>query len=161
MPIKILCEDSEGIPFFKELVRRLKDERLVANSMGVDVAKFYGACNGKVDKIIKATEHKYERIVIVSDCDGKPIDEVEPRITKHVPKEYTKAIRLVLLRYEIEDWLFVSDGKSIPTHAKPSKVLKDTESYEKHMLQKKVSILVFDKLKKCESFTKFLDALNR
>ena len=51
--VMILCEDAYGRGFFKELTNRMKNEGLIP-IFHVSVDRFYGACNTKLKRQVRA-----------------------------------------------------------------------------------------------------------
>jgi len=102
--IKILCEDKYGVGFLKELTNRLKDEGLMP-IVHVSVSKFYGACNPKTERQIKAMVYfgSFNSFLIVVDADGRPEKPVEKRVEVHIPNEFRDSTHTIIFEYEIED----------------------------------------------------------
>jgi hypothetical protein len=161
----ILCEDKYGVGFFKELTKRMKHENLIPN-LHVSVAKFYGACNPKIERQMKAMAYlrNFDFFIIVVDADGKPERQLEEKIQYHISTKFTNSTRTVVLKYEIEDWLFISMGfphTLISVNNKPSVILKEKKGYEKYKLKHNVPKLDFTRLiEECKSFCKFVECLN-
>jgi len=156
----ILCADTYGKSFFKELTNRMKNESLIPN-YHVSVAKFYGPCNSKLNRQITvfALLQKFNFFIIVADADGKSQKRVEKTIECHVSKKLKASTRFVILEYEIEDWICASKGMCIKGN-KPSAILRQKEGYEKYKLCDYVSQLDIAKLtKECGSFCRFMECL--
>lgn len=154
----ILCEDKYGGGFFKELIKRLKSVNLVATNLGVDVKKFYGPCNVKLERQLLAISLKKRCVfIIVADADRRNIKDVESRITKHVPQCLRHNTRVVILDCEIEDWICVSlDMKG---NEKSAAILKHRLGYRKYRLKSYAPKLDLGKLRKCRSFQDFINSL--
>ena len=160
--IIILCEDSHGIGFFKELISRFKQEGLISSHSHIDVTKFYGPCNSKLERQLKAMAYlkRCDCFIIIADADGKPIEETKERIALHVPNDLRNKTHIVVLSYEIEEWICMSLGIKITD--KPSVLLKHRMRYEKYELRHYVSKLDINKLLvKCRSFCEFIDCLRQ
>lgn len=161
----ILCEDKYGVEFFKELTNRMKCENLIP-IFHISVAKFYGACNPKIERQMKAMAYQrnFNFFIIIVDADGKPERQLEERIGCHISNEFRDSTYTVVLEYEIEDWLFISRGfprTLVGINNKPSAILKQKEGYEKYRLKYKVPKLDFKRLiEECKSFCKFMTCLN-
>jgi hypothetical protein len=154
----ILCEDKHGGPFLKDLVNRLKNSKMITRSFSVNVAKFYGACNAKLRRqLIAESQVRVRRFVILVDADGKNKTTIRSRVRQHVPSNLASITRIVVLDYEIEDWICVSLG--INLNSKPSILLEQRYGYKKHNLKSYVLKLDFQELQKCGSFCDFVGSL--
>lgn len=158
--IIVLCEDSYGVDFFKELINRLKEMNIVPEGLHVNAERFYGPCNTKLTRQMKAMGllKDYNFFVIVADADGKPADDVRIKIECHIPNNLRNITHLVILKYEIEEWICIS--LDIKINDKPSTILRHKFSYEKYKLKDYISKLNFEKLKNCESFSDFVKAVS-
>jgi len=165
--IMIFTEDTYGRDFIKGLVSRLKIEGLIKSEIGVNVRRLAGICNSKMQRQIKAAAITHEKIIVIADADGKPIQEIRKRILYHVPPDLQKIVRTIILRYEIEEWICISLGLHITK--KPSieldeyikKKEKDAKSgYKKYMLPKFVETLNINRLENYNSFKEFINALS-
>jgi len=153
----ILCEDKYGGGFFKELISRLKNENMVPRNLGTDVAKFYGPCNVKLERQLKAMMMKRcRKFIIVVDADGGNIGIVRNRVVQHIPHDLLNITNVVVLDCEIEDWICISLG--MKGNNKSSVILKHRLDYRKHKLKTYVSKLNIERLMKCSSFSQFIDA---
>jgi len=159
--IMVLCEDSYGTDFLKELINRLKSENIVPTGLHVNAERFYGPCNTKLERQIKpmAFQRGYNFFIIVADADGNPTEAVKKKIEYHVPNNFKDITRFVILNYEIEEWICIS--LNIEINDKPSNILKRKFNYEKYKLKGYVPKLDFKKLKKCRSFCDFVKELRR
>lgn len=156
----ILSEDSYGKGFFKELTNRLKNEQIISK-FHVSVNRFYGPCNIKLEKQLKVyfELREFSNIIIFVDADGKSIEEIKRRIEIHIERCYEGSVKIIILKYEIEDWLCISENIKIRCN-KPSKILKETKKYKKCRLKQYVPKLNFKKLcEECETFNDFLSIL--
>jgi hypothetical protein len=152
----ILCEDKHGGAFFKELASLLKSKNLMPRSSGVDVTKFYGPCNVKLERQLKAKMlRRAYNFIIVVDADGRNVGRVRNKVLEHVPPSFIGITCVVVLDYEIEDWICVSLG--IRFNYKPSVALKQKLGYQKHNLKRYVPKLDIAKLMKCRSFCDFIN----
>lgn len=158
----ILCTDTHGKLFFTNLINKLKNDGIIPNHR-ICIERFNGPCSQKLERQLKVYAHlrKIDFAVIVVDADGKPQKEIEKMIEIHIPTELKTLTGIVVLKYEIEDWLCISRGISIE-NAKPSIILKQREGYEKYRLCDYVSKLKIKKLiEECESFCKFIEFLKQ
>jgi hypothetical protein len=157
--IMVLCEDTYGTEFFKELINRLKNEKFISADMHVNAERFCGPCNTKLERQMKpmAMQRGYNFFMIVADADGKPVNEIKEKIKLHIPDNLKNKIHIVILEYEIEEWVCISLDMKIDN--KPSKTLKHKFNYQKYKLKEYVPKLDFKKLKKCNSFNDFLKGL--
>ena len=161
MKIKLIVEDSWGVPFFPIVIDRLKAANLVNRNIIIQKPKHIPAdCNGKLDEILKMVDNTCDRIIIVLDADGpQNYRSRYERAQSHIPNNMTTLVKIILAEYEIEEWICIS--KDIKwKHSKPSDELKLKFSYIKSSLPKYAAELDFDKLgRNCKSFKAFLDAL--
>jgi hypothetical protein len=154
----ILCEDKYGGPFLRDLANLLKNSNVISHSLGVDTAKFYGACNVKLERqLIAKSRVRTCRFIILVDADGRNKASLRSRVMQHVPPVLASNTRIVVLDYEIEDWICVSLG--IRVNSKPSVLLKQRFGYEKHRLKSYVLKLDIQRLQKCGSFCDFVNSL--
>jgi hypothetical protein len=166
MNFKVLCEDTYGIGFFEDLIRRMKNDHIIP-TVPVSVTKFYGPCHPKTDKQVKifAYMSNYDSFVFVVDTDGNPQMEVESKVTQHIPRELRDSTDLVLLDYEIEDWLLINEGipwTLVSKNSKPSAILRERIGYEKHRLRQYAQRLDIPTLRRrCQSFNRFVECFNQ
>lgn len=165
MNFKVLCEDRYGIGFLEKLVDRMKNDQIIP-TVPVSVTKFYGPCNPKTDRVLKtfAYMNNYDSFVFVADADGNPQMEVRNKVTQHIPTELQHSTDVVLLDYEIEDWLLVNEGipwTLVSRISKPSTILRERIGYEKHRLRQYAQRLDIPKLRRqCRSFNEFVGCFN-
>ena len=154
----ILCEDKYGEPFLRELTNRLKTEGKISPALGLDMLKFYGACNSKLEKQlrIKASEDTRHLIILV-DSDGHDKVSLVARVRQHVPDDLAGITYIIVFDYEIEDWL--CSGLGIAINGRTAQIMKKQFGYEKYQLPSYVPRLDFEKLMKCESFRNFVGSL--
>lgn len=154
----ILCEDTYGKPFLRDLTNRLKDHNLVSQALGVDTDKFYGACNVKLERQLKAkSRNRVRRFIILVDSDGKNKIFLAERVQKHIPQHLQTITNIIVFDYEIEDWLCA--GLGIRINRRSSEIMKEQYGYEKHDLVSYVPRLDIEGLKRCTSFRDFLTSL--
>lgn len=155
----IFCEDKYGRGFFKELLNELKSQRLISTHLAMNVEKFYGPCNPKLERQLKlnAFQKNCDFFIVVVDADGRSLEEVREEVAQHVPRDLKEITCLVILDYEIEDWLCFSLG--IRVFEKPSRILRHKLGYEKYRLKSYVSKLDMPKLLNCSSFGDFVNCL--
>ena len=158
--VMIICTDTYGKVFFKKLTNRLKNEKLIPNHR-IYVERFNGPCSPKLERqlTIYACLREIDFVIIVADADGKPPTKIKKMIEVHIPAELKPSTGIVILEYEIEDWICISKGIRI-SDTKPSLILKQKEDYEKYKLCNYVSELKIGKLvSRCKSFYNFLKFL--
>lgn len=154
----VFCEDKYGGPFLRDLMNSLKNNNTICRSSGVDISKFYGPCNVKLERQLLAKSRvRTCHFIVLVDADGRDKASVRSRVFQHVPQRLASITRIVVLDYEIEDWICVSLG--IRLNRKPSVLLKQRFGYEKHNLKSYVPKLDIQRLKKCVSFCDFLASL--
>ncbi len=161
MKLKLIVEDSWGVPFFPIVIERLKVANLVNKNLIIQKPKHAPAdCNGKLDEILKMVDNNCDRIIVFLDADGpQNYRNRYERAQSHIPNHMTERVKIILTEYEIEEWICISKGLKWK-HDKPSEVLKTKYHYEKWKLPKYAAELDFDKLQKnCKSFKDFLKAL--
>lgn len=160
LKLKILCNDTYGKAFFKLLTNRLKEEDYISN-FHISVAKFYGLCNPKLDRQMRAFSclRKYNYFIVIVDADGKPPLEIREKIECHFPKDIDTVNRVVVLENEIEDWICASEDIRLRDR-KPSVILHHQRGYEKYRLPDYASRLDIERLREeCASFQSFLQFL--
>jgi hypothetical protein len=152
----VLCEDSYGTDFFKELINRLKSENMISDGLHVNTDRFYGPCNTKLKGQMKAItfQRGYNFFIIVADAHGKPANEIKSDIECHIPEDLKEITHMVILNYEIEEWICVS--LNIKINDKPSNILRRRFGYEKYKLKDYVPKLNFKRLKNYQSFNEFI-----
>lgn len=158
----IFCEDKYGVAFLKELTNRLKSNGLIRSNFGVNISKFYGACNAKLGRqLLAKSKHRNCRFIILVDADGKNKRILRNRVEKHVPINLANNTNIVVLDFEIEDWICVSLGIGLNNiNRKPSVLLKQRFGYEKNHLKSYLPKLDFQKLlQQCSSFCDFVNSL--
>lgn len=156
----ILCEDTYGKEFFKALVLRLKKEGLVSN-FPIATDRFYGPCNNKLERQMKvfACLREFNSFIVFADADGKRQEKILKKIECHVERGLKPLTKIIIFKYEIEDWLCASKGICIKDD-KPSNILKQKGGYEKYRLPDYAPRLDIEKLsKESKSFCDFLSFL--
>ncbi len=160
MNIKIISEDDYGGEFLKNVIARLKDEKLVGNITVKGSKPMLPLCNSKLDRILRAFDNTCDKILVILDSDEPQNRELrQANVERHVPEMITP-VKIILTDYEIEEWICVS--KDIKWgHSKPSEELKNQFGYKKSSLPRYAHELNFDKLRKnSKSFSAFLKALH-
>ncbi|MFZ3383929.1 MAG: hypothetical protein WA144_08390 [Candidatus Methanoperedens sp.] len=161
MNIKIISEDDYGGVFLKNVIVLLKNKNLIGNVTVKATKPMRPLCNLKLDRILKAFDNSCDKIIIILDSDGP--QNYESRyinIERHVPPGLRTPVKIILVDYEIEEWICISKNLKWK-HSKPSEVLKNKDGYVKSRLPKYAAELDFDVLSnKCKSFKAFLAALN-
>ena len=156
MNFLFLVEDRFGIPFFRKLFQKKLKENVFSGRLKSVRQVPLGF---KISRVIEWHIKRIDRVIIIADSEGLPLKDKEAKLLGYVEKEYRKIVKIVLLDYEIEDWICYSlDIK--PGGKKPSNVLKYAETYEKSHLPKYVDELDCKKLVGCGSFKRFASSLS-
>lgn len=158
MKFYFIVEDEYGPAFIKKLFQRKVKESVFSGScVG---AKKVPVLGSKPRRIVSIKATSVDRIIILADADGLPRSEKESRIFRNIDKKYRGQVRIVLLDWEIEEWICYSKGLTI--NGKPSEILKSKlrTKYEKNELPDYAARLNCAKLMTCKSFRRLLDALN-
>lgn len=155
MKFVFLVEDHFGRPFFERLFSKKIDEQIVSGKLErVHHAKL----NGKITKQIKANIGKVDRIVIIADADGGDPAAKRQNIARFVDNVDSEHVKIVLLDYEIEEWICYSEGIKFDDQ-KPSNVLKHKRGYEKFRLPEYAEKIDCKKLQDINSFKRFVASL--
>lgn len=158
MKIKIFCEDRKGKDFFLKLANRLKEQNLIGN-VQIKVRYIGGSISTKLTRSIKASLISNQiKFIIVYDAHGRPIEDVREEVRSFIPSEIVNKTCIVILRYEIEEWICYNEDIRTQT---PYKTLKQSTGYEKYRLPEWADRLNIDKLSKCPSFSEFLECIRR
>jgi len=158
MTIKIFCEDRKGKPFFERLINRMKREGIAGN-ISIKVG-YIGGCVGSVlERRIRASMRDCSKFIIVYDAHGRNVEEVRKSVWRFVPDAVKVNSCIVILDFEIEEWICVSEG--IDCGNEPYKTLKHKIGYEKYKLPDFAERLNFERLRGYRSFDEFLDCLER
>ena len=153
---EFLVEDCFGKEFFKRLFCKKLDENIFRGHLK-SVKQIQ--MSPKISRIIKQHASGVDRIIIIMDSEGQPIKDKEAKLLGYAGKEYRKIVSIVLVDYEIEEWICYSlDIK--PGGKKPSNVLKYEREYRKSQLPKYVDELDCKKLMGCGSFKRFASLLS-
>jgi len=157
MTIKIFCEDRKGKPFFENLVNRMKREGLIGN-VSIKVGYIGGKVGTVLERRIRASLRECNKFIVVYDAHGEDIEKVRDRVRRFVPDVVRSTTCIVILDYEIEEWICASEG--INCGGEPYKTLKHKIGYDKYKLPDFADRLNFEKLKSCRSFVEFLNCLS-
>ncbi len=160
MNIKIISEDDYGGAFLKNVIAQLRNRKLVGNVTVKGSKPMRPLCNFQLDRILRSFDASCDKIIIVLDSDEPQNFEYRyANIVRHVPDNLKTPVEIILMDYEIEEWICISKNLKWK-HSKPSDELKNKEGYTKSSLPKYASELDFDKLQKnSRSFKAFLNAL--
>ena len=153
MKFFFLVEDTYGDEFIKQLFDKKLGEGLFSGKM---TGARRSPIGPKLAKIIK-TQDKDVRIIILADADDKPIQAEEMRISQYIQKEHAQHVKIVLLTYEIEEWICYSLGLDMDD--KPSKILERKIQHKKNRLPQYASKIDCAKLTDCQSFKRLVDAM--
>lgn len=110
-----------------------------------------GAYEPKLDRIIKATLLKADRVIIMYDADGSPTLQQRARVEKFISRSNMPYVYVVILAHEIEDWICYSMDLSIGDK-KPSSILKEQYGYKKFRLKDYALKVDCQRLSQCESY---------
>ena len=146
MKFFFLVEDTYGDEFIKQLFDKKLGEGLFSGKM---TGARRSPIGPKLAKIIK-TQDKDVRIIILADADDKPIQAEEMRISQCIQKERAQHVKIVLLTYEIEEWICYSLGLDMDD--KPSKILERKIRHKKKSI---ASICFKDRLCKIDRLSEF------
>ena len=148
------------------MIDRLKKESIVDENLYVDTDRLPEICYTKSERVIKAANRDFDKIIIVVDAEGPANrDRVFEGVDVHIPEEIKSKVDIVILDYMIEEWICYSSR--IPFGGdKPSKALNDwckntrgtKRGYKKWQLPNFVNNLNIDKLMNYPSFKDFANA---
>ena len=158
MKFYFIVKDAKGPKFIKELFQKKRKENMFSGIL--KDARRVPILSEKLRRVVSAAVSEVDRIIILADADGGSLTERENRIYRYIDNSCKKHVCVVLLDYEIEEWICYSHGFVIDD--KPSEVLKKklSNGYEKNQLPSYASKLDCKKLEKYDSFGRLLDALN-
>ena len=156
MHIRIYTEDSYGKPFFKRLIQRLKESNKAPKNLAIECTHLLAPCNPKLKRLIRADMMDFDKVIVIADGDNHPKTK-EKEIKGHVPRKFRKNIKIIVFKYEIEEWICRSLG--IAYRSKPSAALKRLKNYFKRDLPKCVEKLDLERLDKEATFQEFLKAI--
>ena len=155
MKFLFLVEDYFGQSFFERFFSKKIDEHIFSGKLeGVRHAKL----NGKITKQVRANIGKVDRIIIIADADGQDLATKNQDITRFVDSVYAEYVKIVLLDYEIEEWICHSEGINLDGQ-KPSSVLKYKRRYKKSKLPTYAEKIDCKKLQDSNSFKRFASSL--
>lgn len=160
MSVALYAEDAFGPQFFRKLIPVLREQGLVPPETTLVDASKYPVCNPKLGRIIAAARERTSRIIVVVDADGGNVTTAGLRTLGHVVPVDRDVTRVIVIDYEIEEWICVSMGYKT-FGRKPSEVLREKLGYEKYRLPEYVAKLDFARLgRESASFARFLAAFN-
>lgn len=155
MRFVFLVEDCFGPNFFKKFFSKKAEENIFSGQFQGSYSYPLGA---KMGRIIGANLGDADRVIVIADADGQDPEEKKQRIHKYVGSRHANRVRIVMLDYEIEEWICYSQGLKFGDQ-KPSAVLKHKKGYQKRQLPTYAERLDCDKLQDCGSFRRLLSAL--
>ena len=112
----------------------------------------------KLSRIVQIAIDVADRVIILMNANGDSLDKKTEEIKRYLPMINLNRVHIVLLDYEIEEWICYSQG--IPINGKPSEILYSRIKYRKERLPSYASKLDCEKLKTCPSFRRLIDALS-
>ena len=155
MKFLFLVEDYFGQPFFERFFSKKANERIFSGKLErVRHVKL----SGKITRQIKANIGKVDRIIIIADADGGDLNAKNLHIARFIDNVYAEYVKIVLLDYEIEEWICHSEGIKF-NDQKPSNVLKHKIGYEKYRLPEYAEKMDCVKLQGVTSFKRFASSL--
>lgn len=161
---KILSEDFYGKEFFKKLVERLKEENIISKTTQINTDRFHGKCYEKSGRVIKTGVMDFDNVIVVADADNpKNKSKANEEIEKHILKEIKNKVKIIILDYEIEEWICYNFDIKFQ-YEKPSVALNDWcrknrgSFYKKYQLPNFVKELNIKNLLKYPSFNEFVNA---
>lgn len=140
----------------------MKDEGLISN-FHISVAKFYGPCNQKLDRQIRALyfQKSFNAFLVVADADGKAQNPIKQKIVTHFSDPANVQFEVIIFEHEIEDWICDSMGICVKGN-KAAATLSKHENYEKYRLPHYVKDLDLKELcANCKTFQMFLSFLQK
>lgn len=104
---KIFSEDAYGPEFFKKLNNKLKREGVLDENLPFEKPQhFPGKCNTKSGRIISTAGYDFDRVVVVVDADDpNKRDDAYSQIEVHLVEEIKSKVYIIVLDYEIEEWI--------------------------------------------------------
>ena len=113
----LIVEDRYGRPFFFELVERLKREGFLPAHVLVPkraIRRLPGKCNPEIGRMViaalKVSMPPSDRVVLVVDAEGRPVENERARVEQHIPRDCREKTRIVVLKYCVEEWVCVGLG---------------------------------------------------
>lgn len=157
MKVTVLIEDTYGKPFLDSLLKYLKAKELVDHSWAFDVNQYNVY---KLGNMLRAANES-NKIIVLVDCDGDCNKNNAPIIHDICEKQSNERIGMVYLRYEIEDWICVSEGMKLDKQ-KSSTVMMAKRGYKKFRLPEYADKLNVELLmNNCKSFKDFMTLLKK
>jgi len=163
--VRIFTENAYGPDFIKRLIKRLKERGAIPADLFVNASHFLGVCRPKSGRQIGAAYYDFDSIIVIVDAHGGDANEVEASVIKHVHGDFRDKLRMVILDYEIEEW--VCRGLNIRFGQNPSEDLSSylrrrkgyKGEYKKHMLPEFADEVNIERLMEYPSFKRFLKML--
>lgn len=155
MRFRLVVEDSFGPDFITKLFNKKFDEKLLSGRLEGVTSCLIG---NKLGRKVNAALLDVDRVIILMDADGQSLDQKTKIIKQYLNVRYLDHISVVLLDYEIEEWICYSKGISIKGE-KPSNILKSRQNYRKNHLPRFAEKLDCKRLASCPSFLRLTHAL--
>ena len=155
MIFRLVVEDSFGPDFITKLFKKKFDEGLLSGKLaGVTSCLIGNKLRRKVNAALLDVDH----VIVLMDADGQPLGQRTEAIKRYLDVKYLDYVSIVLLDYEIEEWICYSLG--IPTKGeKPSAILKNHKNYKKNHLPRFAEKLDCKILASCPSFLRLTQVL--
>ena len=155
MRSRLVVEDSFGPDFIKKLFSKKFDEKLLSGKLEVVTSCLLG---NKLGRKVNAALLDVDRVLILVDADGQSLDQKTKILKQYLGVRHLDRTSIVLLDYEIEEWICYSEG--IPIRGgKPSNILKRRQNYRKNRLPRFAEKLDCKRLAGCPSFLRLTRAL--
>lgn len=159
MRVFFFMEDKFGRPFMKKFFSIKNQSGEIHRDAQYSGDDKFLPNNPKSGRDIKLRYSSNDRIVIVVDADRRPINQVEKETLNLIDRNFRNKVRVAVLTHEIEEWICYSEDISFRDR-KPSEVLKYERDYQKFRLPDYADRMDCQKLQHCESFRRFLNAVN-
>ena len=155
MNFYFIVEDSFGPQFIQIFFRKKADMGLVAGNL---IKARTVNLGHKLSRATKIATGIADRVIILRDADGEPLERKDERIRQFLDLGYVDRVRIVSFDHEIEE--LICYLMQIPIKGrKPSDVLKQKiPSYRKNRLPRYAEKLDCERLKDCNSFKRLLSA---
>ena len=155
MRFSLVVEDSFGPDFIKKLFNKKFNEKLLS---GRPVEVTSCLPGNKLGRKVNAALLYVDHVLILMDADGQSLDQKTKTIKQYLDDRCLDRISIVLLDYEIEEWICYSEG--IPIRGgKPSNILKRRQNYQKNRLPRFAEKLDCKRLASCPSFLRLTRTL--
>jgi len=124
--VLILVESS----FTKKFVERILGKMSISAKIEVKSRPGVRPCDHRLGRIVKLystsprESGKYCKIVIIVDGDGREVKHIQQAVLEHLEESGQSVIRVVVLDYEIEEWVCDSLGVKYGQYRMPKEELR-------------------------------------